>query len=130
MSIHFSVNAERVLNNVLVIAENLGHTFIGSEHLLLSLAKETDCEAAKILTEHNVDIKKLEDAIVEYSGIGEKTVLNINSDITPRLKKIVENAYEISKREGNTKINTKHLLKAICEDKKCVGYKILIMAKK
>jgi len=50
MSSRFTEKAEKALNGASTVAETLGHTYIGSEHILLSLLKENDSAAAIILT--------------------------------------------------------------------------------
>ena len=52
MSNRFTEKAERALNNAIKLAEDFGHTYIGSEHILLSLSKEEDSTAGSILKKH------------------------------------------------------------------------------
>ena len=76
MSNKFTERAERALNNAVKLAENLGHTYIGSEHILLSLSEEGNTGAAAILSKHDIDNGKIRNAIKECSGYGVKTNLN------------------------------------------------------
>ena len=124
MSNRFTEKAERALNNAAILAESLGHSYIGSEHILLSLSKESDSAAALILMKNGITYEKIQDAIREYSGTGSKTVL-CPKDMTPRCRKIVENSYRISVRYGALKIGTEHILLSILEEKECVGVKLL-----
>ena len=86
MSNRFTEKAERALNRASEIAENLGHTYIGSEHILLSLARECDSVASIILSKHKINYEKLYDTVKEYSGFGEKTNLTPR-DMTPKSRK-------------------------------------------
>ena len=124
MSNRFTEKAEKVLNGAASLAESMGHTYIGSEHLLLSICKEKECNAATILAKRGVTFEKVETIIKEFSGVGEKSVLTPR-DMTPRTRKIVEGAYKISARYGSEKIGTDHLLLSILEEKECIGGRVL-----
>ena len=102
MSNRFTEKAERALNNAIKIAEDFGHTYIGSEHILLSLTKESESSACAILTKHEITKSSLEEIIKNYSGTGSKSKLT-PKDMTPCCKKIVENSYKVSVRYGATK---------------------------
>ncbi len=126
MSNRFTEKAEKALNNSAHIAESLGHTYIGSEHILLSIAKENDSAASLILSKNGVNYEKLADTVKEYSGIGTKSSLT-PKDMTPRCRRIVENSYRISVRYGALKIGTEHILLSIMEEKESIGMKILTL---
>jgi len=127
MSNRFTEKAEKVLNGAASIAESLGHTYIGSEHLLLSITKERDCNAAAILIKRGVQYDKVLEVIKEFSGVGVKSHLT-PKDMTPRTRRIVEGAYKISIRYGALRIGTDHLLLAILEEKECIGARVLTIA--
>lgn len=126
MSNRFTEKAEKALNNSANIAESLGHTYIGSEHILLSISKESDSAAALILAKNGVSYEKLINTVKEYSGIGTKSTLS-PKDMTPRCRRIVENSYRISVRYGALKIGTEHILLSIMEEKESIGMKILTL---
>ncbi len=125
MGNRFTNIAEKCLNNTVSIAEGFGHTYIGSEHILYSLALESGSSSTIIINKRGVDCEKILEAIKEYSGVGERTCLT-PKDMTPRARKIVENSYKLSLRYGALKIGTEHLLLAIIEEKNCVANRILI----
>ena len=124
MSNRFTEKAERALNNAIKIAEDFGHTYIGSEHILLSLTKESESSACAILTKHEITKSSLEEIIKNYSGTGSKSKLT-PKDMTPCCKKIVENSYKVSVRYGAAKIGTEHILLSIMEEKNTVALKLL-----
>ena len=124
MSNRFTEKAERALNNAIKIAEALGHTYIGSEHILLSLSQEEESTAGVILTKHKITPASLEEMIKNYSGEGSKSALS-PKDMTPCCKKILENSYKISVRYSASKIGTEHILLAIMEEKNSVALKLL-----
>lgn len=124
MSTRFTEKAEKALNASATIAEKMGHTYIGSEHILLSLAKEGESCASIILMKNNATYEKLSETVKEYSGVGSKTKLTPR-DMTPRCRKIVENSYKTSVRYGASKIGTEHILLSLLEEKDSIAVKIL-----
>ncbi len=124
MSNRFTEKAEKALNSAVKTAEEFGHTYIGSEHILLSLCRATESAAAIILNKHSVTAEKTVVAIKEYSGTGLKSTLT-PKDMTPCSKKIVEGSYRISVKYGAQKIGTEHILGALLEEKNSVAIKLL-----
>ena len=125
MSNRFTEKAEKALNNAVKTAEEFGHTYIGSEHILLSLCRATESAAAIILGKFAVTAEKVANSIKEYSGSGLKSSLT-PKDMTPCSKKIVEGSYRISVKYGAPKIGTEHILLALLEEKTSVAVKLLI----
>ena len=76
MSTRFTEKAQNVLNLSLQIASEMGHTYIGSEHLLLALINEDSGIAAHFLKESGADPEKIQNTIVQMAGIGSKTMLS------------------------------------------------------
>lgn len=127
MSNRFTEKAEKALNSAVSIAEDLGHTYIGSEHILLSLTKDNNSAAAIVLLKNGVNFEKILKTVKEYSGYGSKSILT-PKDMTPRCKKIVENSYRLSIKYGAMKIGTEHILLSILDEKECIATKILVFA--
>ncbi|MBR5144468.1 MAG: ATP-dependent Clp protease ATP-binding subunit, partial [Clostridia bacterium] len=125
MSNNFTQKAENALNRAAKIAEELGHTYIGTEHILLALAEdETSC-ASILLKKNKITKDKIYSAIKEYSGSGVRTNLT-SRDTTPKCRRMLENSYKIMKKYASDKIGTEHLLMAILEERECVASKVLI----
>ena len=124
MSNRFTEKAEKALNNAVRTAEEFGHTYIGSEHILLSLCRASESSAAIILSKYMITPEKTAAAIKEYSGSGLKSSLT-PKDMTPCSKKIVEGSYRISVKYGSPKIGTEHILMALLEEKSSVAMKLL-----
>ena len=124
MSSKFTEKAENVLNRAISYAEEFGHTYIGTEHLLLALSSEEGTYAAVLLVKHRLNENILRKIIVEYSGQGEKTSLS-SRDITPRCRKIIEDAHKIAEKYGSNKIGTEHLLYSILEEKDSVATRMI-----
>ncbi len=127
MSNRFTEKAEKALNSAVSIAEELGHTYIGSEHILLSLAKDNNSAASIVLLKNGINYDKILKTVKEYSGYGSKSILT-PKHMTPRCKKIVENSYRLSIKYGATKIGTEHILLSILDEKECIATKILIFS--
>ena len=128
MSNNFTSKAEKALNRAVGIAEDLGHTYIGTEHVLTALAEDETSFAAIILKKHKIDKDVLYKAIKEYTVLNAKSKLN-SKDTTPKCRKVLENSYKITKKYDSEKIGTEHLLLAIIEESECVASKILIKIK-
>lgn len=115
MSNKFTAKATNVLNKSLYLASELGHTYIGSEHILLALTSEADSVAARLLDARGVTFEGVQSAIVERIGTGERTRITPN-DLTPRAKRIIEaSAHQATRSRGNY-IGTEHLLLALAAE--------------
>ena len=124
MSNNFTIKAENALNKAVSVAEELGHTYIGSEHILLALMQDDTSCAYILLKKNKVTEEKITVAIKEYSGIGAVSKLT-SKDTTPKCRKILENSYKCAKKYSAQKIGTEHILLAILEERECVASKIL-----
>ncbi|MBQ7034136.1 MAG: ATP-dependent Clp protease ATP-binding subunit [Clostridia bacterium] len=120
----FSKLAAHALERSLNLAEELGHTYLGSEHLLLGLLKESDGVAARMLIAKGLTADKLRRKMEGLIGKGTPTLLSIN-DMTPRLEGIITRSGEIAHRYGFSVVGTDHLLAALCEEPRAQGYRLL-----
>ena len=71
----FTEKANKAINLALQEASNMGHTYVGTEHLLLGLIKEGTGVASIVLTENKITQEELKEKIETSTGIGSKTVL-------------------------------------------------------
>ena len=120
----FTQKANTALNAAIEYAENLGHTYIGSEHLLLGLLSSEGSVAYTALTARNITADNVETAVRNSVGLGTPTVLSPN-DFTPRSKNIIETAVTIARSLGHGYVGTEHLLIAILRDSSCYAMDIL-----
>lgn len=120
----FTQKANSALNSAIEFAENLGHTYIGSEHLLLGLIASEGGVAHTALTSRGVTFEKVEKAIRTEIGIGTPTVLSPN-DFTPRSKNIIEIAVSQARSSGQSYVGTEHILLAVIKDSSCYAMSIL-----
>ena len=124
MAVKFTQKAQNVLNRSLSYAREMGHTYIGSEHILMGLAGEENSVAHEILTSHGAELEKIRDAVVSVAGLG--SISNVDAgDMTPRTKRIIEMSSYEAIQLGQSYIGTEHLLKALLSEHDCVAVKIL-----
>ena len=120
----FTQKANTALNSAIEFAESLGHTYIGSEHLLAGLIKSEGSVANTALTSRGITFAKIESAIRTEIGIGTPTVLSPN-DFTPRSKNIIEVSVSEARSSGQNYVGTEHILLAIIKDSTCYAMSIL-----
>lgn len=122
----FTEKANKALNLAVESAESLGHTYIGSEHMILGLLKEGSGVAAEVLTKLGVHADTMESTIRQKVGSGSQTRLTID-DFTPRSKRILQIAVMEASRLGHNYVGTEHLLIAILEEGDSYGVRFLSM---
>ena len=120
----FTEKAEAALNRAVNLAEDFGHTYIGTEHFLLSLLYDKEACATSILSKRKIGFETLSACIREYSGVGVKSSLTVK-DITPRGRQILESSYNNALKYGDGIIGTDHILLSLIEEKNCVAVKLL-----
>ena len=105
----FSERARRVLSLANEEAQRFNHNYIGTEHILLGLVRETEGVAAKVLSNLGVELSKVRSAVEFIIGRGEKAASG-DKGLTPRTKKVVELAVDEARRLNHHYIGTEHLL--------------------
>ncbi len=105
----FSERARRVLSLAQEEAQRFNHNYIGTEHILLGLARETEGVAARVLSNLGVELSKVRSAVEFIIGRGEKAVPG-EIGLTPRAKKVIELAVDEARRLNHSYIGTEHLL--------------------
>lgn len=120
----FTERAQTAINLAAESAMELGHNYVGTEHLLLGLIKEGEGVAAKILETNNINENNVTEKIDELIGTGEPT--NIQpAGFTPRTKYVLEHSYNESRRFGHNYIGTEHILISILRERDSVAVRIL-----
>lgn len=120
----FTGKAQSALNRSMRYAGELGHTYIGTEHLLLGLAFDTESISSKILSSHKADFESIKKAVIEISGTGSPGRVSA-ADMTPRLRLAIEGASAESLKYAHKYIGTEHLLFSLIEEKDSVATRIL-----
>ena len=124
MSSKFTEKAEKALNRAVLLAEDLGHNYIGTEHLLLALSEDEKSCSAMLLKKYKLDFISIKKAIIDYSGFGSKSSLT-SKDTTPRCRRVVENSYKISKKHSSERIGTEHILYALLDEREGISLKVI-----
>ncbi len=124
MANKFTPKAQYALNAALNVASELGHSYVGSEHLLLGLLTTPDSAAARILTARGAAAESIRSTVIEITGIGSPAQVS-PSDMTPRTKKIIEGSAYASSKSNHAYIGTEHLLLSMLSDRDCVAVRLL-----
>ena len=112
---YFTKNANEAVNSAIKAAENLGHNYIGSEHILLGLLTNTDTLASQMLTDRGVTYNSAEQFIRENVGAGTPTKLSPDN-FSPRCKRILDMAFQIARKLRISFVDTEHILLAVLEE--------------
>ena len=124
MTYKFTNRANKAIEIANDIALELGHSYIGTEHILYGLSKEGNGIASKVLENQNVTADDILNKIEELIG-SDEPIENI-VDFTPRTKRVVESAFIEARKLGYNFIGTEHLLIGILREGDCVAAKILL----
>ncbi len=119
----FTERANQALNNAMLSAEDLGHAYVGSEHLLMGLLS-VEGVASSVLSSKGITKQKVEDILRISVGVGTPTSLT-PSDFTPRSKHIVEYAVSLASASGQSLVGTEHILLAIIKENEGLAVSIM-----
>ncbi len=111
----FTETATGALNLALECARELGHSFIGSQHLLFGLAAQEGGLSQSLLRQAGADADTVVSLIERQDGRGARSAV-APCDLTPRSKRIIESSYAIAASFGHNYIGTEHLLLALLEE--------------
>jgi len=121
----FTERAKNVLDMAQAAAAELGHGYVGSEHILLGLAREGGGVAAKVLRESGLESRLIFDLIEKNIGRGGSGEIPPQG-LTPRAKRIIELAVAEANRLGHNYIGTEHLLMGILREYDSVAAKLIM----
>ncbi len=121
----FTEKAKRVMSFAQKEARDLGHNYVGTEHLLLGLLKEKEGVAAKVLEKNGFDLKNLRKKVKELIGEQQQGLSAGNLAFTPRTKKVLNLALEEARRLGHNYVGTEHLLLGLIKEGEGVAARIL-----
>ena len=110
----FTERAKLAIEKAQESATELGHGYIGTEHMLLGIAKEGEGLGAKVLREAGLDEVLLEEIVEKYVGKG--VAGTPAQGLTPRAKCVIELAAENAARLGHSYVGTEHLLMGILRE--------------
>ena len=119
----FTDDAQRVLSLAQEAALELGHDYVGTEHLLIGLTKVKNGVAAKALEELGLVTEDIFEAVEEHVGRGNKKATSIY--MTPRVKHVLELAIQVANQMNHNYVGTEHILLGLLSDGSGVAVAIL-----
>ena len=120
----FTKKAQKVIDISIKCAKDLGHSVVGTEHILLGLIKVEEGIASKILIRLGIESEVVSKQIVDIYGIG----INDNTDdifLSPRSKSILDKSIIFLNKSKNKLIDTEHILLALSQEEDSLAIKIL-----
>ena len=124
MMYSFTNRAKKAIDIANEVAMELGHNYIGTEHILYGLVKEGSGVAAKVLESQEIESDAIIDKIVEL--IGNESPITETLGFTPRSKRVIENAFIEARKLGYNYIGTEHMLMGILREGDSIATRILI----
>jgi len=121
----FNDRAKRVLALSQDEAVRFNHNYIGTEHLVLGLAREGEGVAARALEALDVNLSTLRSAVEKIIGRGDSTTSPSEITLSPRTKKVIELAIDEARKLGRGDVGTEHLLLGIVREGGHIGAHIL-----
>ena len=123
----FTQRAQEALRLAQQCAAQLGHGYVGSEHLLLGLAREGGGVAARVLRAAGLEYDALREAVAALVGTGDPNAAPAQG-LSPRCKKIIELSLTEAARQGHRYVGTEHLLLGILREGDGVAVRVLVKA--
>ena len=124
MTYKFTNRAKKAIELANEAAIELGHNYIGTEHILYGLAKEGSGVASKVLENQEITSQDIIDKIVEL--IGQGGTIDATLGFTPRTKRVIETAFIEARKLGYNYIGTEHLLISILREGDSIAARILL----
>ncbi|PRX39259.1 ATP-dependent Clp protease ATP-binding subunit ClpC [Planifilum fimeticola] len=119
----FTERAHKVLALAQEEAVRLGHSNIGTEHILLGLVREGEGIAAKALIGLGLGLEKIQKEVESLIGRGQGQPINIA--YTPRAKKVIELSMDEARKLGHTYVGTEHILLGLIREGEGVAARVL-----
>ena len=120
----YTKKANAVVRRAVSQAGRMGHTYVGSEHILLAMTMEQGATACAILKNEGITDKAVAARVTELVGEGDSAPVSISS-LTPSCKKILEAAQATASSTGSRLVGTEHLLMAMLQLNNCCGANII-----
>lgn len=121
----FTAKAREAITLAVEAAEDLDHSYVGTEHILLGLIHEGTGVAAKVLAEHGVSEEKVTELVSQLIAPDNMVRLAEQNGYTPGAKRVLESSYREAVRFKAPLIGTEHLLIAIIRENDCVATRLL-----
>ena len=119
----FTERARIALSKAQELAQDFGHSYVGTEHILLGIAAEGEGLGAKVLRENGLDEALIAELLEKYVGRGAEGMSF--QGLTPDAKRVIELAIMDANRLGHSYIGTEHLLMGLMREPECTGSRLL-----
>src|SRR5437773_5564812 len=121
----FTERARRVVFFAQEEAARLGENYIGTEHLLLGLIRESDSVAARIIDRMGIPLGRIRADVERQISRGHGS-LGQDMQLTPRAKRVIDLAYEEARQLNNNYIGTEHLLLGLIREGDGLAARVLV----
>ncbi len=121
----FTYKAKESIRLAVEAAEEFGHSYVGTEHILIGLLQEGTSVAAKVLESHGVDEEKLVEMVSNLISSGISVDVVDPEGYTPKARALLENSYKEATRLKSQLIGTEHILIAMIKEPDCAGTRLL-----
>ena len=121
----FTEQAREAIGMAVEAAEELGHSYVGTEHLLIGLLREKSGVAARVLEGCGVRVEKVTELINQLIAPNQSVGMAERSTYTPSATRVLENSYREAVRFKAPLIGTEHLLISMIRESDCVAVRLL-----
>ena len=125
MTYKFTSSAQRAIEIANDVAIEMGHNYIGTEHILYGLVKEETGVASKVLQNQKIEAESVLQEIEELIGKEEQAKVEV-AGFTPRTKRVIENAFREARKLSSDYIGTEHILIGIMREGDSVAVRIML----
>ena len=119
----FTQRAQSALTKAQEAAQEMGHSYVGTEHFLLGIARESEGLGAKVLHDNGLDEELITELIEKFVGRGAPGIPA--QGLTPNAKRVVELAIMCANQIGHSFIGTEHLLMALLREPDCAATRLI-----
>ena len=121
----YTDKAKKAISIAKMTAKNLGQNYVGSEHLLIGLAREGSGVAAGVLSQSEVSVDKLRDLVSQLIACDGDIGIMERAGFTPHAERVLKTAKSEADRFGMEAVGTEHLLLAILDEGDCNAFRLL-----
>ncbi|SHJ69952.1 ATP-dependent Clp protease ATP-binding subunit [Pseudobutyrivibrio xylanivorans] len=121
----YSKQAKRAISGASKLSKSLQHSYVGTEHLLISIIEQENSLAAKVLNSNGVDRQALLKLVEELISPGGDVAVRERDGYTPKMEQLLEHAADEADKCNSKTIGTEHLLLAMIRMQDCSGARLL-----
>jgi ATP-dependent Clp protease ATP-binding subunit ClpC len=107
-------------------AQGFNHEYVGTEHILLGLTRETDGVGTNVLKNLDVDLRKVRMQVQKLAGCQPDNHNVGKLPLTPRAKKAIEYATEEARSLNHNYVGTEHLLLGLLREQDGVAAQVIM----